>query len=80
MWAKTVAIDKSGRITLPNDILQALGIRPETEAIIELTETGALIKSKRTVTPITDQIAAMNLPVDRWEQMEREIEAGRLAT
>ena len=29
-------------------------------------------------TPITERIAAMYLPVFDWEQMEREIEAGRL--
>jgi hypothetical protein len=46
---------------------------------MEVTRRGLLIRSKRSDTPITDRIAAMSLPVAEWEQMEREIEAGRLA-
>jgi hypothetical protein len=45
--------------------------------IVELTETGILIKAKVRPTPITDRIAAMNLPVADWDEMEKEIEAGR---
>ena len=78
MFSQTVPIDHAGRITLPKQILDALGLPPETEVIIELTETGAVIKSRCFATPITERIAAMGLPVSDWDQMEQEIEAGRL--
>jgi bifunctional DNA-binding transcriptional regulator/antitoxin component of YhaV-PrlF toxin-antitoxin module len=78
MFAQTITIDQAGRIALPRQILEALGVQPETELIIELKDIGAVIKPKYPVAPITERIAAMNLPVDNWEVMEQEIEAGRL--
>ncbi len=78
MFTQTVTIDRAGRITLPKQILDALGVRPEAEVVIELMETGLVIKPKHPITPITERIAAMNLPVAAWDQMEQEIEAGRL--
>jgi hypothetical protein len=47
-----------------------------------MTESGLLLKLKSspTVTPLTDQLSAMNLPVADWEQMEQEVEAGRLSS
>ena len=78
MFTQTITIDRAGRITLPKQILDALGVRPEAEVVIELTETGLVIKPKHLITPITERIAAMNLPVADWDQMEQEIEAGRL--
>ncbi|MDZ7291941.1 MAG: hypothetical protein ONB44_17000 [candidate division KSB1 bacterium] len=78
MFAQTVTIDQAGRITLPRQILEALGIHSESEVVIELKDTGAVIKPKYSATPITQRIAAMNLPVADWAQMEQEIEAGRL--
>ena len=78
MFAQTITIDPVGRITLPEQILDALGLRPETELVIELKETVAVLKPKRSLPPITARIAAMNLPVADWEVMEKEIDAGRL--
>lgn len=80
MTSQTIVIDQTGRITLPASILAALGVEPsqEIEVIIELTDSGIVIKPKHSGTPITDRIAAMDLPVGDWEQMEQEIEAGRL--
>ncbi len=78
MFTQTITIDRHGRITLPKRILDALGMQPETEVIIELADKEIVIKPKQPDTPITKRIAAMNLPVAEWEQMEREIEAGRL--
>ncbi len=81
MLAQTTTIDRAGRITLPKPILAALGVRAlqETEVVIEVTEKGVVIKPTHAVTPLTDHVAAMELPVAGWEQMEQEIEAGRLA-
>jgi hypothetical protein len=80
MFAETVTIDQSGHITLPKQALVALGVPTsgKTEVIIELTETGVVIRPKHMVTPITDGIAEMDLPVADWDQMEQEIEAGRI--
>ena len=78
MFTQTITIDRAGRITLPKQILDALGVQPEAEVVIELMETGVVIKPKHHITPITGRIAAMNLPVADWDQMEQEIEAGRL--
>jgi antitoxin component of MazEF toxin-antitoxin module len=71
-------IDSAGRLTLSAAVLQALGIGPDEDVITELTEDGLLIRPRESA-PITERIAAMNLPVAAWEQMEREIEAGRSA-
>jgi len=80
MFAQRITIDQSGHITLPKQILNALGVSAsrEAEVVIELTRTGVVIKPKHPVTPITARIAAMDLPVADWNQMEQEIEAGRL--
>lgn len=80
MFAQTITIDQAGRITLPEPILNALGAPAsgELEVVIELTEMGVIIKPKHPVAPITERIAAMGLPVADWEQMEDEIEAGRM--
>lgn len=74
MFAQTITIDRLGRITLPKQILDALGVQPETEVVIELADKEVVIKPKQSFTPITERIATMNLPVADWEQMEREIE------
>lgn len=78
MFTQAATIDSAGRLTLPKPILEALGVEQahETEVVIELTEMGVVIKLKNA--PITERLAAMNLPVDRWEQMEEEIEAERV--
>jgi hypothetical protein len=59
--------------------LDALGIvgNQETEVVLELAGAGVVIKPKGALPPITARIAAMNLPIADWEQMEREIEEGR---
>jgi len=80
MRTLTVTIDRSGCVTLPEQVLEALGVHAlrEVEVIIELTDKAVVIRPKRPVAPITEGIAAMNLPVNEWDQMEKEIDAGRL--
>ena len=73
----TVKVDKQGKLTLPKDALDALGVKKEAERIMELTDGGILLSFKQSLPPLTEQIAAMNLPVASWEQMETETEAGR---
>ncbi len=80
MFAQRVTIDQDGRITLPPQILGALGMSTlhEAKVVIEVTNVGVVIKPEHPTTPITARIAAMRLPVADWNQMEQEIEAGRL--
>ncbi len=78
MSPQTVMIDHKGRIALPKSALDALGVHPDEEVTLLLTDEGLVIKPKRAVAAITERIAAMNLPVAGWEDMEREIEAGWL--
>jgi bifunctional DNA-binding transcriptional regulator/antitoxin component of YhaV-PrlF toxin-antitoxin module len=79
MFTQMVMIDNAGRITLPKKILQALKIAPKTVVILEVTDKEEiLIKPKKTSLSITEKIAAMNLPVANWLEMEQEIEAGRM--
>lgn len=73
----TVKVDKQGKLTLPQDALDALGVKKEAELVMELTEDGVLLSFKKSLPPLTEQIAGMNLPVSSWEQMESEVEAGR---
>jgi len=81
MSSQIVTIDRAGRIALPQQALDVLGAHTsqEAEVVLELTEAGVVLKPKREATPITDRLAAMNLPVADWEQMEHEINAGRAA-
>jgi AbrB family looped-hinge helix DNA binding protein len=79
MFTQMVMIDNAGRITLPKKILQTLKIAPKTEVILEVTDQKEiLIKPKKKSLSITEKIAAMNLPVSNWLEMEKEIEAGRM--
>jgi hypothetical protein len=65
---------------LPEQVLEVRGLQAlqEGEVIIELTDKAVVIRPKRPVTLITEGIAAMNLPVDEWDQIEKEINAERM--
>ena len=80
MRTLTVTVDRSGCMTLPEQVLEVLGLHAlqEGEVIIELIDKAVVIRPKRPVTPITEGIAVMNLPVDEWDQMEEEIDTERL--
>lgn len=77
MLTQVAVIDEAGRLTLPKPALEALGVPPRAEVVIEVTESGVVLRPKAH-TPITERISAMNLPVADWKQMENETEAGRL--
>lgn len=70
-------IDAEGRLALPPEILAALGISPNADVEISV-EAGTLrVRPKLDPQSITARIAAMDLPVDTWDVMKREIAAGR---
>lgn len=79
MSTQTAVIDRAGRITLPRQALDALGVSAEAEVVIETTDAGLLLRARRSPTPLTDAIAAMSLPVAGWEQMEAESQEGRVS-
>jgi len=78
MLTQVIQIDKQGRIEFPQKMRDALGLLPETDVIVELTDNGLFIRPKLTATPITQKIADMDVPVSDWIQMEQEIEEGHL--
>jgi len=73
MYKEKQKIDKKGRLKLPKKILDLLGIQPETDVIIELTESGILIKPQHEKMTITKRIGEMELPAGEWKQIEKEI-------
>lgn len=79
---QTLTIDQKGRIKLPWQMMESLGMKADTELVVEMTESGLLLKPKSSPspTPLTDQLSAMDLPVADWEQMEQEINAGQIAS
>jgi bifunctional DNA-binding transcriptional regulator/antitoxin component of YhaV-PrlF toxin-antitoxin module len=78
MLTLVIQIDKQGRIELPQQMCDVLGLLPDSAVIVELTANGIFIRPKLTATPLTQKIANMDLPISDWSQMEQEIEAGRL--
>lgn len=79
MMIQTAKIDRSGRISLPKPVRDFLRLKPGSQVIIEVRGKEVTLRAgEGATTSITNRIAALALPVGDWEQMEREIEAGRL--
>jgi len=80
MLAQTVKVDRSARVVLFKSIRDRLKIGPGSEVVIEVKDKEVTLRrqEQERTTAITERIAALRLPVGDWEQMEREIEAGRL--
>jgi AbrB family looped-hinge helix DNA binding protein len=74
MLTQIAKVDRSGRITLPQQALDALGLSPDGEVILEMTESEIVIKPRAQAHPITERISSMLLPVAEWEEMEKEID------
>lgn len=75
---KIAKIDKFGRIVIPKGFRQSLGFHLDSIVFMEEKEDSLLLKpAHRKPGDIVDKIASMNLPVDDWEIMEKEIEKGR---
>ena len=78
MTTQTARLDRSGRISLPKPVRDFLHLKLGSQVIIEMRGKEVMLRAEEGVTSITNRIAAVALPVGDWEQMEREIEAGRL--
>ncbi|MEK8020643.1 MAG: AbrB/MazE/SpoVT family DNA-binding domain-containing protein [Candidatus Parabeggiatoa sp.] len=53
MLENTGQIDLQGRITLPKDALEVIGLLPNMKVIIEWTKNSIVIKPKPSLPPIT---------------------------
>lgn len=78
MTSQIARVDSSGRISLPKPVREFLRLRPGGHVIIEFRDKEVMLRPPNSSANITNRIAALELPVGDWEQMEREIEAGRL--
>jgi AbrB family looped-hinge helix DNA binding protein len=78
MTTQIARLDRSGRISLPKSVRDFLLLKPGSQVIIEMRGKEVMLRADEGSTNITSRIAALALPVGDWEQMEREIEAGRL--
>ena len=66
-------VDESGCIHLPVEALIELGVTPRSHVLLEISAQGAVIKRGTSMTPLTDYISSMNLPVADCDQMKAEI-------
>lgn len=80
MLQQTTVVDRAGRIVLPKPVLDALGMHPGEKVTLYVTDEGVMIKPGQAAVPVTERIAAMDLPVADWETMELETELGRLSS
>jgi antitoxin component of MazEF toxin-antitoxin module len=78
MTTQLSTIDASGKVELPRQMLDSLGLAPGTTVVLELAERTISIRQQSDLAPITRGIAGMNLPVSDWQDMEEEIEAEHL--
>jgi bifunctional DNA-binding transcriptional regulator/antitoxin component of YhaV-PrlF toxin-antitoxin module len=44
MPTQTVSVDGSGALILPPEFLRALGLQPDAQVLIEITDQGVIIK------------------------------------
>ncbi|KPV64045.1 MAG: SpoVT / AbrB like domain protein [Candidatus Bathyarchaeota archaeon BA1] len=75
---KTIEMDKSGRVVIPREIRQALKISGEQTLLIELQKEEIVLKPLRLKSDPIKAIAEMNLPIAKWEEIEKQIEEGLL--
>jgi AbrB family looped-hinge helix DNA binding protein len=74
---KIAKIDKFGRISIPAKMREALCLKESTAVYIEDRDDELIIRPMHSKTPdAAKKISEMNLPVDDWETMEKEIESG----
>jgi len=75
---KIVEMDKTGRVVIPKEIRQALRISGEQPMLIELRKDEIVLKPLHLKSDPLEAIAEMNLPIGKWEEIEKQIEEGAL--
>ena len=74
---KIVSVDKAGRVVLPKEVRKKLGLPREGGALaLEVKESEVVLKRSAIEKSPSRAISKMNLPVGRWNQLEKEIEQG----
>lgn len=76
--ARTVEMDKSGRIIIPKEIRDELGVGEGGIFTLERKDEQILLKPLRLKKNPAKAIAEMNLPISTWERIEKEIERGAI--
>jgi len=74
--ARTVEMDKSGRIIIPKEIRNELGVGEGDIFTLERKDQQILLKPLRLKKNPVKAIAEMSLPISTWERIEREVEPG----
>jgi AbrB family looped-hinge helix DNA binding protein len=74
--AKTVQTDRSGRIIIPKEIRDDIGIEEGDLIRIEKRNDEILLKPLHLKKNPVEAVVEMTLPVSTWEIMEGEIEKG----
>ena len=73
---ETVLMDKSGRVVIPKTIRQTLQMSGEQTLLIELRKEEIVLKPLHLKSDPVKAIAEMNLPIAKWEEIEKQIEEG----
>jgi len=74
--ATTVSMDEAGRVILPKKVRKMLGIAGEEILSIEVRGTEVVLRRSGLEKSPSKAITKMNLPVDPWDMVEKEIEKG----
>ncbi len=74
--ARTVEMDKFGRVIIPKEVRDELGVGEGDIFRLERKDEEILLKPLRLKKNPAKAIAEMNLPVSSWERIEKEIEHG----
>jgi len=76
--ARTVEMDKSGRIIIPKEIRDELGVGEGDVFKLERKDDEILLKPIRLKKNPAEAISEMTLPISSWERVEKEIERGAI--
>jgi len=71
-----VSVDKAGRVVLPKDVRQRLGLSGKGVLAMEVKESEVVLKRSATDKSPAKAISKMNLPAGPWSRIEKEIEEG----
>lgn len=71
-----VSVDKAGRMVLPKDVRERLGLAGEGILMMEVKESEVVLRRSEIEKSPSKAISKMNLPTGRWSRIEKEIEEG----
>jgi len=71
-----VSVDKAGRVVLPKEVREKLGLAGEGVLAMEVKESEVILKRSGIDKSPSKAIRKMNLPTGRWSRIEKEIEEG----